>query len=103
VFVDAGGAVGAGAGADGKFAAFEVAEAAQPAGQVVDLMAALNASVAKARESRGEDEHATVHEMPKPKKKTAKKAPAKKSTARKTAAKKSLAKKSAARRNPRVS
>ncbi|MGW0778973.1 Ku protein, partial [Streptomyces sp. NPDC002835] len=79
-------------------------EAAQPAGQVVDLMAALNASVAKAREARGEDDHATVHEMPKPKKKkTAKKAPAKKTTAKKAAAKKSPTKKSTARRKPRAS
>jgi len=48
-------------------------------GAIVDLMAALNASVQKAREARGED--ADVHEM-KPKKKTSKKA-AKKSSARK--------------------
>ncbi|MYS05396.1 Ku protein, partial [Streptomyces sp. SID6041] len=54
---------------------------------VVDLMAALEASVAKAKESRGESGGpATVHEMPKPKKKTAaaKKTPAKKTTANKT-------------------
>lgn len=51
-------------------------------GQIVDLMAALNESVAKARESRGED--ATVHDMPK---KTGKKAPAKKA-AKKTAGRK---------------
>ena len=42
---------------------------AQPAGEVVDLMAALNASVQAAKESRGETaralEHATVHDMPK--------------------------------------
>ncbi|MFF4829881.1 hypothetical protein ACFY20_44925 [Streptomyces sp. NPDC001312] len=53
-------------------------------GQVLDLMAALNASVEKARASRGE---ADVHEMPAPKKKTAKKQPAKK-TARKQTARK---------------
>ncbi|MFE5969111.1 hypothetical protein [Streptomyces sp. NPDC056463] len=44
----------------------EGAEAA-PAGQVVDLMAALEESVAKAKASRGETtdgKHATVHEMP---------------------------------------
>ncbi|WP_428956252.1 Ku protein [Streptomyces sp. cg35] len=52
-----------------------------PAGQVVDLMAALEQSVQKARESRGEGERADVHEL-KPKK-TAKKAPAKKATAKK--------------------
>ncbi|WP_331762236.1 Ku protein (plasmid) [Streptomyces sp. NBC_01527] len=49
-------------------------------GGVVDLMAALNASVQRARESRGEsDEHATVHEM-QPSKKTTKKAATKKAT-----------------------
>jgi DNA end-binding protein Ku len=53
-------------------------------GQLVDLMAALNASVEQARASRGETgEHATVHEMPGPKK-----APAKKTAVKKTAAKK---------------
>ncbi|MFG3585157.1 Ku protein [Streptomyces sp. NPDC047990] len=52
---------------------------AEPKGKVVDLMAALQESVAKARTARGED--ATVHEMPK--KKTA----AKKATAKKTAKK----------------
>ncbi|MBT2439780.1 Ku protein [Streptomyces sp. ISL-36] len=67
-------------------------EETAPAGKLVDLMAALEESVAKAKASRsaptGED--ATVHEMPKPKKKTAakkttaKKAPAKKTTAKKT-------------------
>jgi DNA end-binding protein Ku len=69
----------------------------EPAGQVVDLMSALNASVQAAKASRGESgEHATVHEMPKKPtvkkaatkspaatKKTAKKAPAKKPTGRK--------------------
>ncbi|MGW7433351.1 non-homologous end joining protein Ku [Streptomyces sp. NPDC054861] len=69
-----------------------------PAGQVVDLMAALQESVAKAKESRGETAaggDATVHEMPKPKKKTAaKKAPAKKTAA----AKKTTAKKAARKR-----
>ncbi|MFJ7963108.1 Ku protein [Streptomyces sp. NPDC096324] len=65
-------------------------------GQIVDLMAALKESVAKARESRGED--ATVHDMPK--KKTAKKASAKKQPAKKTAAKKTAAKK--ATRKPRT-
>ncbi|MFG3166079.1 Ku protein [Streptomyces sp. NPDC048200] len=69
----------------------EAPEEAKPAGKVVDLMAALKESVAKARESRGED--ATVHDLPKKKStaktvgKTAKKQPAKK-VAKKTAAKK---------------
>jgi DNA end-binding protein Ku len=60
---------------------------AAPTGKVVDLMAALKESVAKARASRGED--ATVHEMPKKAaaKKTAKKQPAKKTATKKTAKK----------------
>ncbi|MEU4490179.1 hypothetical protein AB0H94_35810 [Streptomyces purpurascens] len=52
-------------------------------GQIVDLMAALNESVQKARASRGED--ADVHELPK--RKAAKKQLAKKTT-KKSAAKK---------------
>jgi DNA end-binding protein Ku len=46
-------------------------------------MAALQESVQKAKASRGEGEHATVHELPKKKtaaKKTVKKAAAKKTT-----------------------
>ncbi|MDG9687881.1 Ku protein [Streptomyces sp. DH18] len=55
-------------------------------GEVVDLMAALNASVAAAKESRGEHgEDATVHEM-RPSKKTARKTPAKKTASSKSAA-----------------
>jgi DNA end-binding protein Ku len=52
-------------------------------GQLVDLMSALQESVAKAKASRGED--AEVHELPKSKaaKKAAKKQPAKKTTAKK--------------------
>ncbi|WP_406269029.1 Ku protein [Streptomyces sp. NBC_00191] len=73
----------------------------EPAGQVVDLMAALNASVQAAKESRGESgEHATVHDMPKKRaaKKTA--AAAKKTTAaaKKTATKKAAAKKATGRK-----
>ncbi|QGZ53314.1 Ku protein (plasmid) [Streptomyces sp. QHH-9511] len=59
-----------------------------PTGRVVDLMSALEESVAKAKASReatGTD--ATVHEMPKPKKTAAKKTAAKKTTAKKTARK----------------
>ncbi len=56
---------------------------AEPPGQVVDLMAALNASVEQARAARGDDEHATVHEMPQ---RAKKKAPAKKAAAGKKAA-----------------
>jgi DNA end-binding protein Ku len=55
-------------------------EPEQQPGQIVDLMAALQESVQKARVSRGED--ADVHEMPK---KTAKKQPAKKTAAKKKA------------------
>jgi DNA end-binding protein Ku len=58
-------------------------------GEVVDLMAALNASVEQARATRGENgEHATVHEMPRPKKTAAKKTAAKKTTEKKTPARK---------------
>jgi len=65
----------------------EVPELEAKPGHLVDLMAALNESVAKAKASRGED--ADVREMPKKKaaKKTAKKQPAKKSAAKKTARK----------------
>lgn len=66
-------------------------------GEVVDLMAALNASVKAAQESRGEDgADATVHEM-RPSK-TARKPPAKKTAASKksTASKKTAAKKRSA-------
>jgi DNA end-binding protein Ku len=62
-------------------------EPKEPA-QIVDLMAALQESVAKARESRGED--ATVHDLPKKKtaaKRTAKKQPTKKTTTKKTSKK----------------
>ncbi|MEV6750499.1 Ku protein [Streptomyces sp. NPDC051080] len=68
----------------------EPAEAEErEAGKVVDLMAALNASVKAAKESRGEPgQDATVHTMQPRKKTTPKKktAPARKSTAKKTAA-----------------
>jgi DNA end-binding protein Ku len=66
--------------------------APEPEGQLVDLMAALNASVEQARASRGETgEHATVHEMPAPKKAPAKKTAAKKTAAKKTAPRKKKA------------
>ncbi|GHD92703.1 non-homologous end joining protein Ku [Streptomyces naganishii] len=64
-------------------------------GRVLDLMAALNASVQQARQARGEGQEADVHAMPAPKKKTAKKQPAKKTAAKKTTGKK------AADRRPR--
>ncbi|MFE5709641.1 hypothetical protein ACFQ7J_02255 [Streptomyces sp. NPDC056501] len=67
---------------------------------VVNLMAALEKSVAEARERRGETgsgagAEATVHEMPKPKKTAAKKTTVKKAAA---ATKKSPVKKTASRR-----
>ncbi|MER7812965.1 Ku protein [Streptomyces sp900116325] len=72
-------------------------EAQQPT-PVVDLMAALNASVQRAKESRGEtDDHATVHEM-KPRKKTAARKTAKKAPAKKAASKKTDAKKAGGRK-----
>ncbi|PVC81574.1 Ku protein [Streptomyces sp. CS014] len=73
-------------------------------GEVVDLMAALNASVKAAEESRGErGEDATVHEM-RPSKKTTKKTTAKKAAsskgaaARKTTSKKTAGNKAASKR-----
>ncbi|WP_432091462.1 Ku protein [Streptomyces sp. NRRL F-5630] len=66
----------------------------QPRGEVVDIMAALEDSVRRAQQSRGESggqaEDATVHEMPK---KRAAKAPAKKTAAKKATSKKTAAKK----------
>ncbi|MGW3628022.1 non-homologous end joining protein Ku [Streptomyces sp. NPDC000880] len=71
-------------------------EEEKPHAPVVDLMAALNESVAAARASRGETgEDATVHEMP-PKERAPKKsttAAAKKTTAKKAPAKKSSGRK----------
>ncbi|MFD9433116.1 hypothetical protein [Streptomyces sp. NPDC060002] len=77
-------------------------------GQVLDLMAALQESVRKAQESRGETDEAEadVHDLAQPKKKgaakkAARKTPAKKTTATagaKTPAAKTTAKKTAARR-----
>ncbi|MEV6781163.1 hypothetical protein [Streptomyces sp. NPDC051098] len=91
---------------EGREAASERREE-RPHAPVVDLMAALNESVAKARASRGEhDQDATVHDMLAPaaaKKRTAKKttaaATAKKAVAKKTAAKKTPAKEQAGRKS----
>ncbi|MEU9271775.1 Ku protein [Streptomyces sp. NPDC048251] len=60
-------------------------------GRVLDLMAALEESVSKAKASRGED--ADIHELPKKKTAAAKKATAKKQPAKKAAAKKTSARK----------
>ncbi|MCZ4101097.1 non-homologous end joining protein Ku [Streptomyces sp. H39-C1] len=87
----------------------EVAPAGAPApaaGKVVDLMEALQASLAQAKENRGQD--ATVHDIA-PTQKTAKKAAAKKTSGKKTAAsgtpkasggKKSTAKKATPKKAP---
>ncbi|MEH0557395.1 non-homologous end joining protein Ku [Streptomyces sp. B21-101] len=69
----------------------EMPEPEQP-GRVLDLMAALEESVSKAKASRGED--ADIHELPKAKKKTA----SKRAAAKKQPAKTSAAKKTSARR-----
>ncbi|MER6736505.1 Ku protein [Streptomyces puniciscabiei] len=62
----------------------EAPEPEKPAA-VLDLMAALNESVQKAKASRGEGAGpADVHELPKPKKTAAKKQPVKKAAAKKT-------------------
>ncbi|MFJ8803107.1 Ku protein [Streptomyces sp. NPDC102487] len=66
-------------------------------GKVVDLMAALQESVNKAKASRGED--ATVHAMPK-KKTAAKEAPVKKAAAKKTTSSKKTAAKKTAKKTP---
>lgn len=86
----------------GKVEGAEVAPAGAPApaaGKVVDLMEALEASLAQAKENRGQD--ATVHDIA-PAKGHAEDAPAKKSAAKKAtakkAAKKAPAKKTAARK-----
>ncbi|MFE7958813.1 Ku protein [Streptomyces sp. NPDC057413] len=76
----------------------EAPEPEEPA-QVLDLMAALNASVEKARESRGEHaREAEVHELAKPTRKTPAKKAAKKQPAKKTTAKKAATKKTSSRK-----
>ncbi|OSC65074.1 Ku protein, partial [Streptomyces sp. 4F] len=75
-----------------------VPEREERPGQVLDLMAALQESVSKAKESRGEDDHAEVRELPARKKKAAaKKTPAAGTAAKKPAGKKQAAKKTTAR------
>ncbi|MEU2415094.1 Ku protein [Streptomyces sp. NPDC013099] len=84
--------------ADGKPLPAPAEDGRQDKGEVVDLMAALNASVKAAKESRGEDdEDATVHEM-RPSKKTARKAPSKKAAAPKKSTASKTAKKTAAKK-----
>ncbi|MEV6439645.1 Ku protein [Streptomyces anulatus] len=96
--------------ADGKPLPAIAEDGKREQGEVVDLMAALNDSVAAAKESRGEDgADATVHEM-RPSQKAARKTPAKKTASSKSAAakkpsgrssstsKKTLGKKAAAKK-----
>jgi DNA end-binding protein Ku len=97
---------------EAKVAGREVVEAEEPqpkAGNVVDLMSALRASVEAAKQGRGEPARSSAPRKAGPAKKTAakkapaakkaaKKAPAKKAVAKKTAAKKAPAKKAAARK-----
>ncbi|MFG3155368.1 hypothetical protein ACGF7W_25360 [Streptomyces sp. NPDC048219] len=62
-----------------------IPEPADESGQLVDLMAALNESVAKAKASRSDGEDPEVHEMPT--KRATKKTTPKKTAAKKTARK----------------
>ncbi|MGW7544459.1 hypothetical protein ACWGKQ_25655 [Streptomyces sp. NPDC054770] len=68
----------------------DVPEPEKAPGKVLDLMAALQESVDKAKASRGEDTDAQVHELPE---KKAAKAPAKKAAVKKTTAKKAATRK----------
>ncbi|MEU8625656.1 Ku protein [Streptomyces sp. NPDC048669] len=84
---------------EGKEAPEPAAGAESESGQVMDLMAALNASVEAAKENRGQEEDgdATVHTMRPRKKSTVKKTPAKRAPAKKSTAKRATAKKSTAK------
>ncbi|MGZ4484609.1 MAG: Ku protein, partial [Nocardioidaceae bacterium] len=73
-------------------------EEKKEAGEVVDLLAALQRSVDAAKSSRGEAPSEEEEERPAAKKTSPKKQPAKKGPAKKTAAKKSPAKKTAAKK-----
>ncbi|MGW2278546.1 non-homologous end joining protein Ku [Streptomyces sp. NPDC001770] len=91
--------------AEGREPAAPAGEDEREPGKVVDLMAALNASVKAAQEGRGEHEgEATVHEMPAGgrgrKKSTAKRTTAKKGTAQQSSAARKTAKKAPARKAP---
>jgi DNA end-binding protein Ku len=99
---------------DAKLSGGETAPAPQPreaegSGEVVDLLSALQRSVERAREARGEEPAATAPAKPATKAATtkkaavAKKAPAKKAAARKTAAKKATAKTAPAKKAARKS
>ncbi|MCX5401874.1 Ku protein [Streptomyces sp. NBC_00102] len=88
--------------AEGREPASPAAEGEGEPGKVVDLMAALNASVKAAQEGRGEHGgDATVHEMPVGGRDTRKKAaPARKGTAKKSTAGKSSAAEKTAKKAP---
>ncbi|MFZ4278282.1 Ku protein [Streptomyces arboris] len=84
--------------ADGKPLPAPAEDGRQDKGEVVDLMAALNASVKAAKNSRGEDgEDAIVHEM-RPSKKARKKTPTKKTATSKKSTASKPAKKAAAKK-----
>ncbi|MEU5161173.1 Ku protein [Streptomyces sp. NPDC020875] len=85
----------------GRAAAPAQAPEAELAGQVVDLMAALNASVEKAREQRGEplEAEATVHDLPR--RTTKKKTPPRKTATAKSGATKTAAGKKTTARRPK--
>jgi len=77
----------------------EAPKAQQKPGKVLDLMAALQQSVAKTKALRGKGREADVHELPR--KKSAAKKAAKERTAKKTPTKKTTAKKAAKKTTPR--
>lgn len=80
----------------------EVTHTAEPepsSGQVVDLLAALQKSVAAAKTARGEDSAEADEDKAEDEEKPKRQAPAKKAAAKKTAAKKTAAKKSAAKKS----
>ncbi|MEV0783729.1 Ku protein [Streptomyces sp. NPDC050423] len=88
--------------ADGKEMPEPAEGGKEGSGKVMDLMAALNASVKTAKENRGDGKDATVHPMRPGKKSTAKKSTAKKSTAKKSAAPKSTTGKTTATKRASV-
>jgi DNA end-binding protein Ku len=90
---------------DAKLSGGETAPAPQPreaegSGEVVDLLSALQRSVERAREARGEEPAATAPAKPATKAATTKKAAAKKAPAKKAAASKTAAKKATAKTAP---
>ncbi|NGN63261.1 Ku protein [Streptomyces sp. A7024] len=84
---------------EGEGPPVEQEEPAEKPGKVIDLMAALEASVEAAKSSRGEDKKA-AKKAPAKKAAAKKAAPAKKTPAKKTTAKKTTAKKTTAKKTP---